>query len=208
VSPRARLAVPLLLAGLLGLLALPALASEGASWGTRPADGAHGSARENFRYSAAPGDLVTDVLEVSNLGSAPLSLRVLGADGELTAEGLVELAPAGAAPEGLASWLALGAESLVLAPGESSAITFTIAVPADAVPGEHAGALVTSSLEAGEQLTVDRRLATSIVVQVEEPAARLARAPGGPAWAWAALGVLALGAVLAWRPVWRARARG
>src|SRR5690606_14643898 len=153
-----------------------------------PADGTDGSARENLRYTAAPGEVIADVLVVTNRGTERLGLRVSVSDGVLTADGLVELAPAGADPAALATGVRLTDDDLELAPGESHDVAFEIAVPADAAPGPVAGAVVTSSLaESAEPgVAVDRRLAASVVVEVVEVVEETGEAgagPGVPGWA-------------------------
>ena len=195
----------LALALVLALAPSAAGAEEGASWGVRPADGALGFARANFRYTAVPGETIEDALVVSNHGAQPLALRVLGVDGSLSADGEVELARADAAPARLGAWIGLEPVALELAPGESVEVRFTLAVPTGLAPGAVAGAVVTSSLAESERpgVAVDRRLASSIVVDVVDPA------PGSvPTWAVLALGALAVGALATWLVVVRGRVRG
>lgn len=188
------------------VLAQVATADDGASWGIRPADGVHGAARDNFRYTASPGDVVEDVLVVTNHGGSPLTVRVGVSDGELAADGLVELAPVGADPTGLATWVDVAVESLELAPGEVAEVPFAIRVPEAAQPGPVAGAVVTSSLTEGAEsgVAVDRRLAASVVVDVREHTVEEGR--GVPLWALLAVVGLALAAAATWRVVLRGRA--
>lgn len=146
------------------VLALAApLAAHDAEWGVRPA---HGAA---FRLEASPGERLEDALVVTNHGAAPLVLDLFGADGDLVGD-LVELAPAGTAPEELGTWLEV-APRLVLDGGEQAIVPFAVTVPAGTGPGRYAGALVTSSFAAAGDIAVDRRLAASIVVTVtgDEP---------------------------------------
>lgn len=200
----------LALAGLALAVAPIAAADDGASWGIRPADAAHGVARDNFRATATPGAVIEDALVVTNRGAEALDLRVLASDGELTADGLVELAPADEAPAGFATWVVLGVERLELGPGESTRVPFTIRVPTDAAPGPVAGAVVTSSLaESAEPgVAVDRRLAASVVIEVVAAAGGPVPGPGVPGWAVLVVVGLALAAVATWAVVLRGRATG
>lgn len=220
---RVALAVLAALATCVAFLAAPttAIGSEPEiAWGVRPADGAHGTARDNFRHVARAGTILEDALIVTNHGSGALSLSLYGADGTLV-DDHVELAPMGAAATGLGAWLDVP-PGVEIAPGEAAEVPFTLAVPADAVPGQHAGALVTSSLvDPGAGLAVDRRLAASIVVTVTPPdpdPVPDTAAPGDgtpssagspnlpPRAALLALAALALVAVAVWAVVLQGRA--
>jgi len=187
----------------------PALAAgSDAAWGIRPADGEHGSQRDNFRYDAAPDAVLHDALVVTNRGEEPLTLQVYGADGTLSAAGYVDLPPAGEPAVGVGAWLAVASSDLVLAPGESVEVAFSLSVPADAAAGDHAGAVVTSSLvaDADPSVAVDRRLASSVVVHVAPEASDGWRSPA----LFGVLGVLGLlvVAVVTWMVVLRGRATG
>lgn len=200
--PRA-LAVLVLLAPVL-LGAGAAVASTGeAAWGARPDDTERGDGRANFRYVAAPGETLADALLVTNRGTEPLELRVEGADAEITPDGLVELSDH--PPVGLGSWLELSTELVQIGPGESVRVPFSLSVPLGA-SGVVAGAVVTASFVEGETVALDRRLAVSIVLEVdrEEPAVGTS---GVPPWMVVALAGLAAAAGLTWLGVLRARAR-
>ncbi len=185
------------------------------AWGIRPADGEQGNARDNFRYEAVPGETVHDALRVTNRGAAELELQVYGADGTSSASGQIELEPAGEVPTGVGAWLAPAAPRIVLAPGESIELAFTLAVPADADAGDHVGGIVTSSLAPGEDpaVAVDRRLASSVVVRVAAEVRETPSATGDAMAPWRTAAVLAVlgllvAAVVTWRVVLRGRATG
>ncbi|MEV0676053.1 DUF916 domain-containing protein [Actinosynnema sp. NPDC050436] len=167
-----------LLVLVLAVFALVTVAAPGAAaaqtqdpvtWGVRPAAGTdHGDNRPNYSYTAEPGSTVRDAVAVANHGDRPISLLLYAADGFTTASGQLDLRPRAEKPSGLGAWVT-PAQSQVEIPARSAVeVPFTIAVPADAGPGDHSGGIVTS-LAVPEQsggVSVDRRLGTRIHLRV------------------------------------------
>lgn len=142
-------------------------ADQDATWGIRPEDNAHGAERPNFAYELDPGAVVEDALLVTNRGSEPLDLTVYAADAFLTSSGQYDLLPAGTPSTDLGAWVRVGLDRVTVAPGEQVRVPFTVAVPADASPGDHAGGVLTSSIAAtGTTVAIDRRLASRVQVRV------------------------------------------
>jgi hypothetical protein len=160
----------------LGVLALSlagvpsAAAADGSTqvtWGVRPADTVHGAERPNFAYTLPPGGTLSDALVVTNGGDAPLALDVYAADGFLTPDGTLDVLEAGEESTALGSWVAVATPEVVVEPGATVEIPFTVTVPADAQPGDYAAGVVSSLLvENAEGVTVDRRLGSRMHVRV------------------------------------------
>lgn len=137
------------------------------SWGVRPADTEHGTQRPSYAYELEPGTVLSDALVVSNYSPDPLTLSVYGADGFMTDDGQLDIVTAGTESTQLGAWVAFEAESLVLQPGETTTVPFTVSVPADATPGDYAGGVVTSLLvQEATGVSVDRRLGSRMHVRV------------------------------------------
>ncbi len=137
------------------------------AWGVRPADTVHGSDRPNFAYELPPGGTLTDALVVTNRGAAPLTLQVYAADGFLTDDGTLDLLPAGEPSTALGSWVAVAVPQLVVEPGASAEVPFTLTVPDDATPGDYAAGVVSTLLvENTEGVSVDRRLGSRMHLRV------------------------------------------
>lgn len=155
----------------LGLSTLPlsaAAADGGVAWSVQTADNANGTGRANFSYDVEPGAVVTDTMVVVNTGTEPLPLAVYAADAFTAPSGEIDVLVDGAPSLGAGTWVAVPPTALQLAPGESADVAFTISVPADARPGDHAAGIVTSltSQDASSTLSVDRRLGTRINLRV------------------------------------------
>jgi len=148
-------------------------ADDDLSWSLVPQHGKQGTGRANYAYAVEPGDRVKDALVVTNRSSVPLELAVYGTDALTTASGHLDLLPADTEPTDLGSWLDVRASgdsgTVSLDPGESVDVPFTLRVPDDAAPGDHAGGLVTSLLQRSDDgtLSVDRRLALRVHARVD-----------------------------------------
>ncbi len=104
--------------GLGGWLARPAVAAD---LTVQPAANRFGAGRPGFTYTLHPGGEVQDGLVVVNSGSSPrdLALRLSG--------------------KGLSEWVRLQRDVVSAGSGESVEVTFTLALPKDAAPGDYAG---------------------------------------------------------------------
>lgn len=126
--------------------------------------------RSRFSYSADPGQQVADNYLVRNTGTLPQSFTVLGTDAFNDDDGAFGLLETGAQATDIGTWVLLenGTDRLQfdLAPGESRVVGFTVAVPAQAAPGDHVGGILASVVTLGDQVNVDRRLGTRLYVRV------------------------------------------
>ena len=141
----------------------------GVAWTVQTADNAHGAGRANFTYDVVePGTVISDAMVVVNTGTEPLPLAVYAADAFTASTGEIDVLVDGQPSRDAGTWVSVTATPLSLDPGESTEVPFTITVPADARPGDHAAGIVTSltSTDPSSALSVDRRLGTRINVRV------------------------------------------
>ncbi|GAB3145898.1 hypothetical protein GCM10027058_02910 [Microbacterium neimengense] len=126
--------------------------------------------RSRFTYDAAPGQEVADCYRVLNTGTTAQRVTVYATDAFNTESGDFALLDANAAASDSGSWVVLEDGStrmqFDLAPGDARAIRFSVKVPADAPPGDHAGGLIVSSQSPSDQILVDRRVGTRMYVRV------------------------------------------
>lgn len=160
------------------LLAVPAIPAHAADpdpttigVATRPAD-ANGrpDGRTRFSYTADPGQEITDRVFVGNTGTEPQDFTVYGTDGFNDANGQFGLLETGTKPKDVGSWVTFDGGTyrvqFSLAPNEVKLLTFTVHVPANATPGDHVGGVIASVLQKGDQISLDRRVATAIFARV------------------------------------------
>lgn len=129
------------------------------------------TSRSRFSYQLDAGQQVTDAFFVENPGSTPQAVTVYATDAFTDEAGSYSLLETGATPQEVGSWVQFAegqsVVSLELEPGEQQVIPFTLMVPADARPGDHAGGLVVSAVTPGDQVSVDRRVATRLYARVK-----------------------------------------
>lgn len=138
------------------------------TWGVRPAPGADGEQRENYVYEIEPGDEVTDAIVVANYDAVPLVLDVYAADAFTTSSGQLDAATRDVTPRGVGAWALPVADRITIEPGESVEVPFTISIPENATPGDHAGAILTAltTPQIEDGVSVDRRLGIRMHVRV------------------------------------------
>jgi hypothetical protein len=170
--PSARALIVLAATLLLGATIAPAAAfaddSDGIS-GT-PASDTGADGRSRFSYQAAPGQALSDTYLVTNTGTTAQVMRVFATDAYNTDDGSYGLLDTTAQPTDAGSWVTFaGGAAFVevpVAPGASERVPFTVTVPADASPGDHAAGIVISVTSPQGQILVDRRVATRLYVRV------------------------------------------
>lgn len=126
--------------------------------------------RTRFSYSADPGQQIADHYLVRNAGTVTQSFTVLATDAFNDDDGSFGLLETSAEATDAGAWVHFenGANRLQfdLAPGESRLVPFTVDVPAQAGPGDHAGGILASVVTPGDQVNLDRRLGTRMYLRV------------------------------------------
>ncbi len=156
--------------------ALPAMAEDApapaeptadVTWGVRTGS-PDGQARENFTYEVGPGGTLEDSIVIANYDEEPLHLALYAADGFTTTSGQLDVLTKDAESVDLGAWVTLGQSDITIDPGASAEVPFSVDVPRNATPGDHAGAIVTSLAvpESEDGITVDRRLGIRIYLRV------------------------------------------
>lgn len=172
---RSTIALAMVVVTFFGVIGLAGSAGAQAaqSWSITPAGGSPDQPgnRPDLSFTVDPGTTITDTIQVWNYGEDPIELRVYAADALITAEGSYDLDPSYKAPVDVASWTKLSSDKVSLAPNSVTAVTVTIAVPKDALPGDHPGGIVASiatpeSNGEGAQVLVEKRVGTRLNVRV------------------------------------------
>ncbi|MFE4913546.1 WxL protein peptidoglycan domain-containing protein [Streptomyces sp. NPDC056652] len=165
-------ALPLLMAfAVAGLCAGPAQAADGdVTWTVRTAANGYGDDRSSYSYSYTvnPGGQVKDAMVVANRSKSPLELTVYAADGFTTDTGQLDLLTKDKKSTGVGAWAHAGRDSVVIKPGKSAEVPFTVSVPDNATPGDYVGGVLTSLKQADEAegINVDRRLGIRVKLRV------------------------------------------
>lgn len=131
-----------------------------------------GSYRPNLSYEAAPGATIDDAVTVFNYGTVPLTFAVFGTDAFNNPDGDFDLLPTAEEPTDVGSWVTVAQRNVTVPAGGLATLPVTIAVPVDARPGDHAGAVLASApVEGtgpdGKLVSFDRRTGTRLYVRVD-----------------------------------------
>jgi len=168
-------AIAVLAAVVFGVFAatIPASAQASQSWSVTPAGGSpdQPGTRTDLSYTVDPGTLITDTIQVWNYGAEPIQLKVYAADALITSEGSYDLRPSGEVSTDVAAWTVLSSNVVTVPAKSVSAIAVSIAVPKDALPGDHPGGIVASvatptTNAEGAQVLVENRVGTRLNVRV------------------------------------------
>lgn len=153
------------LAFTLGLAAAPAFADD-----TDSISGGPGDDRTRLSYQMKPGQRLDDEYVVRNTGTTAQTVTLFATDAFNTDAGEFALLDTGKKPTGVGTWVLFNGadtvEHIALAPGEQKTVPFTVNVPANAGPGDHAGGIVVSNQKGSGRILVDRRVATRLYVRV------------------------------------------
>lgn len=143
-------------------------------WAVEPSTATGPTGRVAFVHDVQPGQIVDEVLGISNLAEEPQTFRVYGSDAFSTPDGSFALLRGDQASKDVGSWVGFGADTYTV-PGNSRLdLPFKIRVPANATPGDHVGGAVAAVLDEGEpedgqRVDIDRRVAARIYLRVSGP---------------------------------------
>jgi hypothetical protein len=152
-----------------GLSAGPAHAADGdVTWTVRTAANGYGDDRSSYSYNVNPGGQIKDAMVVTNRSKTPLRLGLYAADGFTTNTGSLDLLTKDRKSVGVGAWVHADRDSVTIKPGKTAQIPFTVAVPANATPGDHVGGILTSLKQSDDAagINVDRRLGIRVKVRV------------------------------------------
>lgn len=170
--------------------AAPASESE---WSIQPSTSTGPDGRARYDYAVAPGTTITDWVSISNYSDHPLTFRVHAADGITEYEtGNFTLIEPDQASTDLGAWTSVDSGAAVCADSDDQAekdcarslgvmvtipagqradLPFTITVPADATPGDHAAGVVAAVESDGaaetSQVNLAQRVGSRIYLRVD-----------------------------------------
>lgn len=167
----------LLIAGLAAAIALvfPAASAHAAAdtsvtWSVAPANEAGPDGRSWVELMLDPGESVTEYVAVRNLGNSDATFRLSAADGYFTDTGRFNMRSADTSATGSGAWITLQDE-ITVAAGATAVVPYTITVPSNATPGDHAAGVAASVLSSGQdatgsQIGVESRVGFRVITQI------------------------------------------
>ncbi|MEU1812662.1 WxL protein peptidoglycan domain-containing protein [Micromonospora aurantiaca (nom. illeg.)] len=145
--------------------------STAATWGVAPSTARGPNGRAAFGYKLDPGATLTDYVGVTNHSGRPLTLDLYASDAVTTTRGGFDLLAAGQKPADVGSWVRLPRRTVTIPPTSRLDVLFTLTVPRNATPGDHAGGIVASLTSGGtdaqgNRVAVDHRVGARIYLRV------------------------------------------
>ncbi|WP_275002412.1 WxL protein peptidoglycan domain-containing protein [Promicromonospora iranensis] len=150
------------------LVATPARAAvdDVVTWSVRPGDENGEDGRAWVEWAADPGQSRTEHMAVINHSDDPVEFRLTSADGYFTDTGRFNMLPSDQESVAAGTWIELP-ESVTVPAGAAEVVPFTVAVPDDAEPGDHAAGVAASVRSTGGgEVAVESRVGFRVMTRV------------------------------------------
>ncbi|ATE55911.1 WxL protein peptidoglycan domain-containing protein [Actinosynnema pretiosum] len=135
------------------------------TWSVSPAGAGGPDGRPGFEYVVEPGMRYDDHLAVRNLGDAELTVDLYAGDAVNTDTGGFDLLARDEPSSSVGRWISLPANRVTVPPRQVVVVPFSLAVPADAEPGDRVGGVV-AALTTGADVQVERRVGARVYARV------------------------------------------
>ncbi|KQM82425.1 WxL protein peptidoglycan domain-containing protein [Agromyces sp. Leaf222] len=161
------------------------------TWAASPANEAGPDGRTWVELELDPGESTIDHLAVRNLGAEEITFTLTAADGYLTSTGRFNMLPSDQDSTDAGTWIDV-AETVTVPPAGTEIVPFTVKVPANATPGDHAAGIAASvysvnASETGTRLGVESRIGFRVMTRVSgelRPALNVAAISAGYDLSW------------------------
>ncbi len=147
------------------------------SWALAPggsADPTQAGNRPELSYVSDPGAVIQDTVTLFNYGNVPLTFQLYATDAFNNDQGKFDLLPGTDKPIDAGSWVSFPQSSITVPACKQATVPITIKVPADAVPGDHSGAVIAANASSsgdasGQIVQLDRRTGTRMYIRISGP---------------------------------------
>ena len=160
-------------------------------WSVVPADESGPDGRRSVEIDVDPGETVEDHFAVRNIGDDEVVFSLTAADGFYTRNGRFDILAADKESVDAGTWISLP-ETVTVPGGGTVVVPFSISIPDQAEPGDHAAGITASvlsvqSAEDGTSVGVESRVGFRVLTRVAgeiAPAASLAALTGDYTTSW------------------------
>lgn len=141
-------------------------ASGTVSWSVEPAsEDGQPDGRAWMELTLDAGQSVEAYMRVTNRGSRPATFALSAADGYFTDAGRFSMLPADQPSVDAGTWITV-ADSVTIEPGASAVVSFVVAVPAQATPGDHLAGVAAGVYSEHDSLAVESRIGFRVMTRV------------------------------------------
>lgn len=154
--------------------AVPAAAADDSdsavTWSVQPADEAGPDGRPWIEDTLDPGASAVEHLAVRNFSDHQVDFGLAAADGVFNPNGRFNILPPDTKSTGAGTWIAI-ADSVTVPAGQTVVVPFTITVPPNAEPGDHAAGVAasimsTSTGNSGASVGIESRVGFRVMTRV------------------------------------------
>ena len=154
-------------------LAPPAFAADddaSVTWSVRPADESGPDGRSWVELTIDPGEQVTDHLALRNLSKSAVTFAIKAADGYITDTGRFNMLPSDKPSVDAGTWVS-APPAIEVGAGETRIVAFTVSVPENATPGDHAAGIAATVQSVGPsgtgtQVGIESRVGFPVMTRV------------------------------------------
>jgi len=144
------------------------------TFGIQPSGPRQPDQRTWFIYTLKPSTTIEDWVAVTNFSLTPLRINLYGRDAVESPTGGFDVQLFAQRPVQVGRWIHLQVSSVVVDPRKAVIVPFTITVPQDASPGDHAGGIVASVTRTaigahGAQVRVEQRVGVRVYARIAGP---------------------------------------
>jgi len=144
------------------------------TFGIEPSGPRQPDLRSWFIYTLKPSTTIEDWVAVTNFSLTPLRINLYGRDAVESPTGGFDVQLFAQRPVQVGRWIHLQVSSVVVDPRKAVIVPFTITVPQDASPGDHAGGIVASVTRTaigahGAQVRVEQRVGVRVYARIAGP---------------------------------------
>jgi hypothetical protein len=140
------------------------------TWSVRPANENGADGRSWIELTLDPGEQIVEHLALRNLSASAVTFAIKAADGYLTPTGRFNMLPSDTPSVAAGTWVE-GPDTIEVAAGETQIVAFTITVPDNATPGDHAAGIAATVQSIGpsgdgNQVAIESRVGFPIMTRV------------------------------------------
>ncbi|MGO4857843.1 WxL protein peptidoglycan domain-containing protein [Arthrobacter sp. 2MCAF14] len=140
------------------------------TWAVSPANASEPDGRSWVERTMNPGEQTTEHLALRNLGDQNATFMLTAADGYFTTAGRFNMLPADRTSTDAGTWISV-ATKVSLAAHTTAIVPFTITVPKNATPGDHAAGIAasvlsTGTVQEGSRVGVESRVGFRVMTRV------------------------------------------
>lgn len=146
--------------------AFSAAAEGDVTWSVRPGNAQSEDGRSWVEWDAAPGEEHTDHMVVTNHSATDVEFTLTAADGYFTDTGRFNMLPSDQESTDAGTWIDLP-DSVIIPAGGATSVPFTVSVPLNASPGDHAAGVAATIHSTGEGgVGVESRVGFRVMTRV------------------------------------------